>query len=142
MSKRNKIAGQVLVELLAWGRRGYLGYRARTANSPFFRNKLIVWSLILNVLFLVLNFFYIFLKLRLKEGLIPLHYNIYFGVDLIGNKGQILKLPFVGLIVLGVNYFLARFVYGKERFVSYILVDAALAVAIILFLAGVFILNI
>lgn len=142
MSKWNKIASQFLIGFLAWARRGYLRSRARTASSPFFRNKLIVWSLILNVLFLVLNLFYIFLKLRIKEGLIPLHYNIYFGVDLIGNKGQILKLPFVGLIVLGVNCFLARFVYGKERFVSYILVYAALAVAIILFLAGAFILNI
>ena len=138
----SKIAGQALSTAILLGKRGYLKYQDRASAYPFFRNKLIIWPLAINAFVLIFNSFYIFLKLRVKEDLIPLHYNIYFGVDLIDNKYQIFKLPLIGLLVLIINCYLGRLIYKQEKLAAYVLVWASLATTIILVFAGVFILNI
>lgn len=49
-----------------------------------------------------------------------LHYNVYFGIDAIGNWRNILLMPFLALVFLLVNVILSRFFYYKERLVSYL----------------------
>ena len=142
MSKLAKIAGQALSTAILLVRRGYLKYQDRASAYPYFKNKLIIWPVAINALILVFDSFYIFLKLRIKEDLIPLHYNIYFGVDLIDNKYQIFKLPLIGLMVIIINCYLGRLIYRREKLAAYILVWASLATMVILVFAGVFILNI
>lgn len=142
MSKLSQITSRVLAEVLVIGREIYSNYKLKRTTSPFLKNKVVVWLFWFNLIVLVVDFFYIFLKLKGREDLIPLHYNIYFGVDLIGNKEQVFKLPLIGAIVFLVNYFLAGLIYRSEKFASYILIFASLAVAIVLSLAGMFILNI
>ena len=142
MSRLAKTAKQVLIGAVFLSKKGYFMYKDKSTVYPFLKNKLIARPLVLNVSILILYSFYIFLKLRARESLIPLHYNIYFGVDLIDNKYQIFKLPLIALVVLTINCYLGKLVYKQEKLVSYILVWASLAVMIILVFAGVFILNI
>jgi len=70
------------------------------------------------------------------DGLIPLHYNIYFGIDYMGEWYKIFTLPLIGLIVFAVNLFISIFVYFKDKFISYILLVSAILVQIIIFLAS------
>ncbi|NQU77157.1 hypothetical protein HQ544_00495 [Candidatus Falkowbacteria bacterium] len=142
MSRLSRIVSKVAAEGILLGRRAYLEYKSAKTNSPFFKNRLVVWPLIINVALLILGFLYFFLKLVGREELIPLHYNIYFGVDLIGNKNNIFKLSFIGFLVFLINYFLAFLVYRREKLASYILIFVSLAVAAVLGLVGFLVLNI
>lgn len=60
-----------------------------------------------------------------------LHYNVYFGVDLIGDWWQIYLTPAMGLFFASVNLFLAKYFYQqRERIGAYCLMLASLFVEI------------
>lgn len=59
---------------------------------------------------------------------ITLHYKILFGTDFVGQWFSIFLVPFTGMIVLGVNFFLARTLYHIEHRLAYVLVSASFAV--------------
>jgi len=75
-------------------------------------------SFVLNVAsFLVLFYF-----VKKLNNLIILHYNVYLGVDLIGDGKQILLMPLVAFCFLVVNLILAIYFFNKkERMLSHIL---------------------
>ena len=74
--------------------------------------------------------------------LIALHYNIYFGIDLLGSRYQIFLLPILGLIFLIINFLLGLAIYRQEKILSYFLVGASSFAQIILSLAAIFIILI
>jgi len=82
------------------------------------RNSL---GLSISVVFQV--YIWIFLALNIKPEMerIFLHYNIIFGVDLLGEWWKIYYLPIAGLLVLIVNSCLAVLVYKKSKFISWLL---------------------
>ncbi len=90
--------------------------------KQFFQNPLLVsmfgFSFALNIAnFLILLYF-----IGKLNDLIILHYNVYLGVDLIGNGRQILLMPLVGFCFLTVNLLLAVYFFNrKERMLSHIL---------------------
>lgn len=100
----------------------------------FFINRQV--SLISGIsLFLNLAIFAFFLvKIGFRTN-IPLHYNVYFGIDLIGNWYQLLIIPLFGFLIICLNNILAAFLYLKDKLMAYFLVGTALFVQIILFLA-------
>ena len=49
-----------------------------------------------------------------------LHYNVYFGIDAIGDWRSIYLMPGLALVFLLVNAVLSRFFFYKEKFVSYL----------------------
>ncbi len=72
------------------------------------------------------------------SGLAVLHYNVIFGVDLIGDATRIYVLPLLGMGLYIVNFLLAATLGSKqERFVSYLLIGAA-GIGNIIILAAVY----
>ena len=142
MSKLSRIISHLAAEGIMIAKSIYDEYKLKKVSLPFLRNRVVVYFSVLNFLAVGFNFFYIYLSLQTKEGLIPLHYNIYFGVDLIGKPDQILKLPFVAFFVFIINFILAKLIYTVEKYISYILVSVSLWVSIILMVATFFILSI
>ncbi|MDD3487708.1 MAG: hypothetical protein PHF35_05060 [Candidatus Moranbacteria bacterium] len=61
-----------------------------------------------------------------SDSPIILHYNIYFGVDAVGNWRSLYSMPALAAILLLLNLILSRFFYYKERTVSYLFSGAAL----------------
>lgn len=60
--------------------------------------------------------------IRPSETPIVLHYNVYFGVDLLGIWWQAYMLPLLGgLLVLGHLYLAYRFYRQSERIASYLM---------------------
>lgn len=56
------------------------------------------------------------------EALVVLHYNVYFGVDLLGLWWQVYILPFLGGVFLLGHFFLARRFYARaERIACYLM---------------------
>ena len=62
------------------------------------------------------------------QDFISLHYNIYFGIDLIGAWYSILAIPIAGLIFLVLNSILIVALFKKEKFLSYFLAGCSVLI--------------
>jgi hypothetical protein len=47
-----------------------------------------------------------------------LHYNIIFGVDLVGNWWQIYYFPATGILIILLNYFFSAVAYKFDKFLA------------------------
>ncbi|MBU4332127.1 hypothetical protein KKD19_01270 [Patescibacteria group bacterium] len=142
MSKYNVLIKNILTRGIVLAKGFYSEYKLKKAKTGFFKNKLIVWLGIFALLFNILIWIFIIWRLSAGEELIPLHYNIYFGVDLIGQKNWLFELPLIGLFILAINFLLARVVYNEEKIVSYILSIASLIAQLVLLVAVSLVLNV
>lgn len=94
--------------------------------------NLIIWTV------LYLNFW----PLQETRGVLPLHYNIYFGIDFVGEWYKIFIVPTAGIFFIVINLFVADVVYLRDKVVSYFLAGAGLFIQIILGLAALAIISI
>ena len=91
-------------------------------SNDFLSNKIILWLLILNFFVNISNWLILAIFMNKIDGNVILHYNVYFGVDNIGNWKMSFLMPFIGVILFFINLFLATFFYkNKERIASYVL---------------------
>lgn len=116
-----------------------LGLKLQTRSfftKEYFKSAIVIWLLLLS---LAINFSeWIILKIFIKPVDFPiiLHYNVYFGVDMVGNYRSVFLLPLIGLALLLVNFFLsAHFYRRKERIASYLLLMAAFMIQLSLLVA-------
>ena len=75
-------------------------------------------------------------EIRPREGLLFLHYNVLFGVDLIGEWWQVFWLPAGGTIILLVNALLGWAVFRSDRFAPALLLSAAAVCQVFLLVAA------
>jgi hypothetical protein len=68
---------------------------------------------------------------------LPFHFNAAGQVDRVGSKGEILRLPTSGLLLLLVNLLLGLALHKRERLAAYLAWGGAIAVQILLWLAAV-----
>jgi hypothetical protein len=61
-----------------------------------------------------------------------LHYNVYFGVDAIGNWKNLFFMPLLAAGLLFLNLVLSRFFYYKERLLSYLFAGTALLLQLLM----------
>jgi hypothetical protein len=94
-------------------------------SHEFFASALVHWVLIGSLVLNIVNWGLIAFFIRPVDFPIILHYNVYFGVDVIGPWWQVYFLPFIGLIILGINTVLGYLFYQKkERIVAHLLMLA------------------
>lgn len=107
-------------------------------KQEYFKSHIIVWLLILGFLTNLIDWVILRIWIKPVDFSIILHYNVYFGVDLIGSYKQTYVLPMIGLILFMVNFLLSVFFYEKkERIASYILLIATLMIQLSLIVASV-----
>lgn len=100
-------------------------------------------SLGLNLLMWILAaYFY----LKYASDTIILHYNVMIaGADLVGDKYRIFTIPLFGLIFIIINYIILFFFrrHRDRKFISYLLLSAALFANIMLFagLGSIYLIN-
>lgn len=73
------------------------------------------------------------------QALVPLHYTIYFGVDLVGPWHEIFIPALFGLLALLVNFSIILRIYETRRVLAYIYAWSAVFVELILLAASFFI---
>ncbi len=71
------------------------------------------------------------LMLRKTNELVAIRYNIYFGVDRVGGRAELLFYPTLAVLILGVNTFLSLIIAKKSKLILYY-VQAATAVMLFL----------
>lgn len=109
----------------------YLNRVKNFFKQEFFSNTVVHWALIGSLFLNGVCWGFLAFFVRPVDFPIILHYNVYFGVDIIGDWWQAYLLPFIGLVVLIVNMFLSYiFFKQKERVISYLLLLASLIVQI------------
>lgn len=69
---------------------------------------------------------------------IILHYNIFFGIDLIGPWFKIYLIPLFGLICFFINFALSAIIYKRSKILSYLLIHASSLIQIFILLAVIF----
>lgn len=112
-------------------------FLVRGFKQDFFKNKIVLWAISLNLLVNLANWIALWRFLRPVDYSIILHYNVYFGVDLTGNWKNAFILPFVGLVIFLINLVLAYYFFSKlERIASHILLIASLMAQLSLLIAS------
>lgn len=113
----------------------------RLRYHAFWHDSLTVWGLALgivgNAAFWIVSAF----KIWRMDPIIPLHYNVYFGVDQIGSRAEFLRIPELGFLLLALNFFLALNIYRHERLGAYFLILSSTLFQIFLLIAGLLIIN-
>jgi hypothetical protein len=108
-------------------------------SSLIRKNKFINMTAIIALLFNLTTWGLIWFKFKplvqnlpLEAQFIPLHYNIFVGIDSYGAWQKIFYLPAIGLAIWAINFFLAFIFYNQKNLLSYFL--AAISVLCQLFL--------
>lgn len=97
--------------------------------KQFFKNNLLVTIFGTSFFLAIFNFLFSFYFVGKLNNLVILHYNVYLGVDLMGEKNQIYLIPLVGFAFGGANLILAIYFFlKKERMLSHILSLATLII--------------
>lgn len=105
--------------------------------QEFFKSHIAIWLLILSFLVNMINWIILWIWIEPVEFPIILHYNVYFGVDSVGDYRQVYILPLIGLILFLINLFLAMYFYAqKERIASYVLLMGILMIQLSLIVAS------
>lgn len=106
-------------------------------QSLFWQNKWNLGLILTSLLFNIIIWILLGLLIKPSEFPIPLHYNVYFGIDLTGPSKNIYNLPLVALFIIIINFILAFWFYSKNRIVSYILLFSSLAVQIFVLIGAI-----
>lgn len=89
------------------------------AKQSYFARDKQVRLLLLGILagFIIL-FLFAFKILQKSTDFVPLHYTIFFGIDLVASKWNVLVFPLVGFLVAIINSFLAWVSYKPFKFAA------------------------
>lgn len=87
----------------------------------FLADRIVVILVSLALAINVVVGWFLYDKFHRQTEFVPLHYNIYFGIDLYGPWYQILVLPATGLAFLFINFILSFILYKRVRLYSYAL---------------------
>ena len=85
----------------------------------------------------------LFINQNVSQKLVFLHYNVNFGVDLIGDVSRVYIIPLLGLIIIVVNFILLIFIHKHSKFIVHLLLGAALMANLFLSaaIASVYLIN-
>lgn len=107
-------------------------------SEEYFQSSIAVCLMVLSLVTNLAN--WLILKIFIQPIDLPiiLHYNVYFGVDMMGNYKEAYVLPLIGMILLFVNFFLSKYLYEKkERIASYLLLMAAAMIQLALIVSSI-----
>ena len=100
------------------------------------------WSAILSFVLVALTFavpLWKILPLAEEQSFLPLHYNIYFGIDQFGPWYYVFFVPSLGLVLLIINLIFEVVFFRREEILSYFFAFATLFAELVLLVAVVLI---
>lgn len=80
----------------------------------------------------LLMWVFVYLKVKPSSEMVALHYNIYSGIDLIGEWWKFYTIPAIGFFIFATNQLLAKYCSSREKILSYMLVAAHILVQLYL----------
>jgi len=95
---------------------------------------LFLWALCL--IFNIITFLFIYYKIIPTGKTFALKYNVIVGVEWYGNGYNLYQIPLVGLMILLVNFLLARLLVDRNNFLSRMSIFVTLTVQVLLLSAA------
>lgn len=77
------------------------------------------------------------LKLKPSDYPVPIHYNVYFGIDVIDYWTSVFLIPAMGLGIIIINLLISYLIHEREKFISQFLLSGSCFIQLILFLAAI-----
>lgn len=111
-------------------------------SKPYWHNKDVLRAILLSIFINFTIWTYLINNYINIDTPIILHYNLFFGVDLLGAYIKVFFLPASGLIILLINAILGQAFYKSERLASYLLTFNALIVQILLLVSSYLIVRV
>jgi len=106
-------------------------------SREYFRKPLMLWLLALVLASNIADWVLLLIFIKPVDLPLILHYNVYFGVDMVGNWKQVYVLPAIGFFLFLVNLLLSLYFYkNKERIAAYLLLLASLLIQLSLLIAA------
>ncbi len=106
-------------------------------KERFFRNKLLINIFLIGFLVNLSTWVFLFITFKPQTDPIFLHYNIYFGVDLIGQWYHIfIYLPAIGFCIYLVNLLISYILYSRERILSYSIGGLNIFIQLVIFVSS------
>ena len=90
----------------------------------FFKDRLNAILLIAGGLLALGQWLMMIWQVRPTADVLPLHYNIFFGVDYVGQWYQAYYAPLLSVVIFGVNLLVAMIFYKREKNLSYLILSA------------------
>lgn len=116
-----------------------LGAKIRSFFAQeYFQSHIVRWLLIFIAVANLVDWAALKIFIQPVDLPIIIHYNVYFGVDMLGDWKNLFLMPAIGLFLFLVNLFLSIYFYQrKERIASYLLLIATLMIQLSLLVASV-----
>ena len=93
----------------------YAVLKRRVQNlQELVKDKWTITPLAIGFVLNLMLWLFIYMQLDPQDDLIFLHYNIYFGVDLIGEWYRLYFMPLLGIAILCVNIVLSIFIKKRD----------------------------
>lgn len=105
----------------------------------FFKNKFIRFTLSLGIIFNILSWILFYFRIPISVEPIILRYNIYTGISLIGPWYSVFYFSLAGVLILILNFILAKKFFLNKRILAYALSTVALICQTLILLYGVLI---
>lgn len=106
--------------------------------QEYFRSVIVLWLLGLSLAVNVANWIILKIFIQPVDFPIILHYNVYFGVDVLDEWQKVYIMPLIGVFLFIVNILLGLYFYKqKERIASYVLAIANLMIQLSLLVASI-----
>ncbi|PIR06435.1 MAG: hypothetical protein COV55_04075 [Candidatus Komeilibacteria bacterium CG11_big_fil_rev_8_21_14_0_20_36_20] len=100
----------------------------------FYKDRLAFWLVNFSVLFILATGSLFLFKKIIQSPLAVLHYNIYAGIDMIGQWQWLYLIPGIVLVVSILNFILATWLWTKQRIWSYFLLTTILLINLSIFI--------
>jgi hypothetical protein len=108
-------------------------YSAEEAVFGYLTNYFKHFHIKMYMLFLLLSnlllwFFVNYITRHVSQDLVALHYNVDFGVNLIGSAKQLYVIPLIGLVIIAINSIVSLYFVKQEnfKFLSHLLLGAGI----------------
>lgn len=113
---------------------------SKIKHNYIWNNKFIFWGIFLNFILNMTYFGLIFFITRGKNtDIVPLHYNIYFGIDSFGSPVEFFMFPQVSFFIFLINSFLCYYYYKYSRMLSYFLLSTSIFASLFMILSYILI---
>lgn len=96
-------------------------------GQEYFKNRIVLGLLFFGFFVNIADWLALKFFLHPAVNAAILHYNVYFGVDSMGEIQEAYIFPFIGVVIMAVNFFLSlHFYLRKERIGAYLLLMTTL----------------
>lgn len=99
------------------------------------KDKYLKWFLIAGVAIFLLSSVITINKFIPWKGPVIIHFDVYNGIDIISSRIAVFGILVSFAAILLINFLIAEFIYGRERFLSYVFCAQSLILSIFILIS-------